>query len=38
VLVTGWTLVSVGILVVAPLIPILYSLVYYKQLQRRGEL
>jgi uncharacterized membrane protein len=38
VLATGWTKFSIGLLLAAIVIPVIYSLVYYKQLQRRGEL
>ncbi len=38
VLATGWTMVSFGLLIAAILVPVLYSLFYYKRLQRRGEL
>jgi uncharacterized membrane protein len=34
----GWTVASLIVLTVAVLVPVIYSLVYYKQLERRGEL
>jgi uncharacterized membrane protein len=34
----GWTVASFIVLMIAVLVPVIYSLVYYKQLERRGEL
>ncbi len=33
----GWPLVSMGVLVVIVVVPIVYSLIHYKRLERRGE-
>ena len=37
-LVAGWSWLSFVAILAAALVPVIYSLVYYKQLERRGEL
>ncbi len=35
---TGWMVVAFAVFLTALIVPVLYSLIYYKQLQRRGEI